>query len=151
MSKVWLFYSVLLMCYLKAPKWAHASPQIVHVNLFYDIYDMMVVFVKNVFCESSSFLQKCIYSHIGCICKNVFVSTQASYKSAFVVTMVVLIKDVFCEYSIFLQKCIYSHICCICKNVLVSPQPSYKSAFEVTLVAFVKKLWVLMLRTKMHS
>ena len=33
---IWLFSSVVLLCYLKALKWAHASPQIVHMNLFYD-------------------------------------------------------------------------------------------------------------------
>ena len=75
---------------------------------------MMVVFVKNVFCESSSFLQKCIYSHIGCICKNVLVSPQPSYKSAFEVTLVAFVKKI------------------------VSPHASTKKAFVATLVAFGK-------------
>ena len=44
-------------------------------------------FVKK--CDSSSFLQKCIHSYIGCICKkNVFVSPQVFCKRVFVVTLV---------------------------------------------------------------
>ena len=35
-------------------------------NTFVAILD---AFVKKCFCESSSFLQKCIRSYIGCICK----------------------------------------------------------------------------------
>ena len=63
--------------------------------------------------KSSSFLQKCIRSYNGCICKNAFVIPQPSRKNAFVVTL-----DAF---------------------AFVIPQVVYKSAFVNTLVAFVKK------------
>ena len=59
-----------------------------------------------------------------------FVSPEASYKTAFIVTLVAFEKKRICESSSFLLKCIHSYIGCICKNVF---------------------LWVLKLPTKMHS
>ena len=71
-----------------------------------------------------------IFSHVTLL--TFLVSPQASFKSAFVVTLVAFKK----------------------KNVFVSPQVFYKSACIVTMVALVKKrvlLLILKLPTKMHS
>ena len=124
----------MLLCYLKALKWRHASPHILHVNLSYDsstcTRKWKHLFTCNPFDilgESSSFLQKCIRSYNGCICKNAFVIPQPSHKNAFVVTLDAFVRKHFCESSSCPQKCIRKYIGCICKKTTSQCQWSLAS------------------------
>ena len=119
--------------YFKALKWRHALPHKVHVNLSYDsstcTRKWKHLFTCNpldILGESSSFLQKCIRSYNGCICKNTFVIPQPSHKNAFVVTLDAFVRKHFCESSSCPQKCISKYIGCICKknNLPMSMVPS---------------------------